>query len=347
MSDTHSPIPVPLAMWDFDHCDPRRCSGRKLARLGLVRELRLNQAFRGIVLSPRGTHVVSRADLSIMQEHGAGMIDCSWARLDEVPFARIRAPNSRLLPFLVAANPVNYGRPWRLNCAEALAATFYIVGWDEIGDQIMARFKWGHAFKELNEQLLAKYAQCPDAEHVLQVQNEWIAMVEQERADRIEERGRESSDDDASGSECESDVSDHAEIGDIDALSDTRLERLVRQGRLLAVTDRLGNVTYELADSDVSDHDEISDIDALSDTRLERLVRQGRLLAVTDRLGNVTYERADYDSDYDYDKGDYDKIGEIELLDDDRLERLVRQGRICIVTDCHGNEIYELNENER
>ncbi|KAJ2346945.1 ribosome biogenesis protein tsr3 [Coemansia sp. RSA 2618] len=246
-------INVPLAMWDFDHCDPRRCSGRKLARLGLVRELQLKHVFRGVVLSPRGSHVVSRADLPLMQQHGAGMIDCSWARLDEVPFARIRAPNARLLPFLVAANPVNYGRPWRLNCAEALAAAFYVVGWDAVGDHIMARFKWGHAFRELNAQLLEKYARCDDAEQVIQVQNDWIAMLEREKAERAEASSSEDEDASGSGSSDEDEGEDQDEIGDLDALSERRAERLVRQGRLRAISDRLGNVSYEVIDGPESD----------------------------------------------------------------------------------------------
>jgi hypothetical protein len=57
-----------LRMWDFAQCDPRRCTGAKLARRGVFRPMPLRRPFRGIVLSPNGTVSVSPADRPILDE---------------------------------------------------------------------------------------------------------------------------------------------------------------------------------------------------------------------------------------------------------------------------------------
>lgn len=161
-------------MWDFNQCDPKKCSGRKLARLKLIKCLKVKQRFYGLVLSPTGEKCVSPEDKEIIETKGVAVVDCSWAKIDETPIAALKATHARLLPYLVATNPINYGKPCQLSCVEAIAATMYITGFKEAAKFYMNKFSWGHAFIELNEDLLEKYSNCTDSQSVVKTQNEYI-----------------------------------------------------------------------------------------------------------------------------------------------------------------------------
>jgi pre-rRNA-processing protein TSR3 len=187
-------LPYRAACWDLGHCDPKRCSGKRLMHFGLMRELSVGQKFAGVVVSPNAKTVVSPADNELLEQFGAAVVECSWVRVKEVPWGKIGGKCERLLPYLVAANSVNYGRPWRLNCAEALAATFFICGHEDWAHEVLTHFSYGEPFLEINSQLLKRYAACANAEEVRKAEEVWLEKIEREYAARRakgEETGKE------------------------------------------------------------------------------------------------------------------------------------------------------------
>ncbi|KAI1331497.1 hypothetical protein F5Y16DRAFT_395377 [Xylariaceae sp. FL0255] len=184
-SDNDQP-PFKAACWDLNHCDPKRCSGKKLIRLGLMRDLHLGQRHNGVIITPNGKHTLSPADRDLMDQYGAAVVECSWARTQEVQWNKVGGKCERLLPYLVAANTVNYGKPYRLNCAEALAASFYICGHRDWAEQVLSPFNYGESFLAINSKLLKKYAACADEEAIKKTETEWLERLEREHAESRE-----------------------------------------------------------------------------------------------------------------------------------------------------------------
>lgn len=75
------PAKFNVAMWDLNHCDPKKCSGRKLLRHNLIKNLKLGARFPGLVLSPVGVACVSPCDRDIIATSGIAVVDCSWAKV--------------------------------------------------------------------------------------------------------------------------------------------------------------------------------------------------------------------------------------------------------------------------
>ena len=87
------------ACWDLGHCDAKRCSGKKLMRSGLLRELAVGQKFAGVVISPKAKTIVSAADRGLLEQWGAAVVEASWKRIEEVPWGRVGGKCERLCMF--------------------------------------------------------------------------------------------------------------------------------------------------------------------------------------------------------------------------------------------------------
>ena len=170
-----------IFIYHAKQCNPNACTGAKLKRMGLAKVLYTPKRMPNgsIVLNPFTEKALSPEDKRHIDK-GLVALDCSWKHAQEV-FKNLEKPvQSRILPLLVAANPVNYGKISKLTTAEAVSAALHIIGFKEESEEVMSKFKWGPQFLNLNKELLNSYADAKNSKEVLEIQQEYFDLKETE-----------------------------------------------------------------------------------------------------------------------------------------------------------------------
>ncbi len=162
--------------------DPRKNTAVRLRKHGQATLFDDPKRIRDhtVLLNPFAKKAISREDLLAMRRHGLTALDCSWAHAEETfPTLQGRV-RSRALPFLLAANPVNYGKAFQLTTAEALAAALWIVGEERHARRILSAVSFGDQFIKLNHAPLQDYAACETSADVVKMQWRYLDEEEEE-----------------------------------------------------------------------------------------------------------------------------------------------------------------------
>ena len=171
---------VPVhAIW-LAQDDPKKNTAVRLSRRG---DLKLHEKFnqlprRGIILEPLCGKVLGPEDHALLVNEGGALVglDCSWAHIEESVSEVMRKTKlqGRMLPLLLAANPVNWGKPGKMTTAEALAASLYLVGKEEQARKLLSAFRWGEQFFILNKEPLDAYREAKTSSELVDLQFEFF-----------------------------------------------------------------------------------------------------------------------------------------------------------------------------
>ena len=170
--------PIRVYIYHAKQCDPKKCTG---LRIGKQQHQHLKAQIiyqavkiprRSLILNPAAEKAISAEDSLLIRRFGLTALDLSWKKTGDL-FKR-KYPSPRALPYLLAANPVNYGKPWKLSTVEALAAALCVAGFMDRARELLSTFKWGHNFIELNLERLEVYAQASDSLEIVNSQMQFM-----------------------------------------------------------------------------------------------------------------------------------------------------------------------------
>ena len=131
---------------------------------------------RGVLLDPLCGKVFGPEDHDLFEGGALVALDCSWAQIDAsvASIDRRTRLTHRMLPLLLAANPVNWVKPGRLSTIEAIAATLFLAGHVEQAEQMLGCVRWGVRFLELNAEPLKAYASASSSAELVELQFEFF-----------------------------------------------------------------------------------------------------------------------------------------------------------------------------
>ena len=153
----------------FYQDDPKKCTAAKMVKFGLAKSIK-KIGSKGLVLDPFSDKTLLPKDRSLISAIVG--IDCSWNLADHA-FSQKFNGIKRKLPPLLAGNPVNYSKLNKLTTAEALSGSLFILGFKEQSLELLNKFKWGHTFYELNQNLLTDYSKAENEEQIQTILNDY------------------------------------------------------------------------------------------------------------------------------------------------------------------------------
>ena len=132
---------------------------------------------RGYILDPKSSTILGPEDRNLISMGAAIVVlDCSWKRIDESleEISGRTMLEGRILPALLAANPVSWGRVGRLSSVEAIAASLAILGHHGQATMVLEPFQFGQQFLDLNREPLEAYSTAGTRSEIATMQSEFF-----------------------------------------------------------------------------------------------------------------------------------------------------------------------------